>query len=253
MRMSDVFKVFGLILLLTGCTGRGSLAPIEEVKWHPFSQSSYSVRRGDTLYAIAFRYDRDYRELARANHLRYPYSLRVGQRINIAGAGSGRRFYQWQSARRRPQSRHWNRPSQSSPAARPVYTQVRSIQMNSRGQWQWPLSGQVITGFAPESGNKGLDIAGRQGDKVHAAGGGVVAYAGNGLSGYGNLIIIKHNNQYLTAYGHNARNLVREGQRVRKGQAIAEIGQIDRRHWGVHFEFRRSGQPVNPLNFIQKG
>ena len=86
-----------------------------------------------------------------------------------------------------------------------------------------------------------------------AASSGVVAYAGSGQAGYGNLIIIKHDNQYLTAYGNNLRNLVREGQHIQTGQAIAEIGVVDRRYWGVHFEIRQAGKPVNPLNYLQKG
>ena len=88
---------------------------------------------------------------------------------------------------------------------------------------------------------------------MHASSSGVVAYAGSGLAGYGNLIIIKHNNEFLTAYGNNARNLVREGQRVSSGQIIAEAGVIERKYYGVHFEIRKRGVPVNPLNYLQKG
>ena len=114
------------------------------------------------------------------------------------------------------------------------------------------MRGRVVATYVPQQGKKGIDIAGKKGDKIHAAAGGTVAYAGNGLSGYGNLIIIKHDNQYLTAYGDNLHNLVKEGQRIRRGQIIAEMGVVDRRFWGVHFEIRKAGKPVNPLNYLQK-
>ena len=111
----------------------------------------------------------------------------------------------------------------------------------------------MVTGFIPAQGKKGINIACRKEDKVRAASSGVVAYAGSGLAGYGNLIIIKHNNEYLTAYGNNARNLVSEGQRVNSGQIIAVAGMVDHKYWGVHFEIRKAGKPVNPLIYLQKG
>ena len=110
----------------------------------------------------------------------------------------------------------------------------------------------MVATFVPQQGKKGIDIAGSKGQKIQAAAGGVVAYAGSGLSGYGNLIIIKHNNQYLTAYGNKLRNLVKEGQHIRAGQTIAEMGVVDRRYWGVHFEIRKAGIPVNPLSYLKK-
>ncbi|MDP1603334.1 MAG: peptidoglycan DD-metalloendopeptidase family protein [Legionella sp.] len=109
-----------------------------------------------------------------------------------------------------------------------------------------------MANFFPEQGKKGIDIAGKKGDIVRAASGGMVAYSGNGLSGYGNLIIIKHDGQFLTAYGNNLRNRVREGQKVKAGQIIAEMGIVDRKFWGVHFEIRKAGQPVNPMSYLQR-
>lgn len=119
--------------------------------------------------------------------------------------------------------------------------------------WLWPVSGRVVTSFVPEQGKKGINIASRKGEKVIAAAAGVVAYAGSGLAGYGNLIIIKHNYGYLTAYGNNSKIMVSEGQHVKAGQIIAEVGVVDRKYTGVHFEIRKSGIPVNPLNYLQKG
>jgi lipoprotein NlpD len=129
-------------------------------------------------------------------------------------------------------------------------TVINSPKQHQRG-WLWPAEGRVATSFVPQQGKKGIDIAGHKGQKIRAAGDGTVAYAGNGLSGYGNLIIIKHDNQYLTAYGNNLRNLVKEGQRIHYGQTIADMGIVDRRFWGVHFEMRRAGKPVNPMDYLK--
>jgi len=237
-----------LLIILVGCGGRNTLAPVSEITWQPYSknQRTHIVRRGETLYAIAFRYDTDYRQLAQLNRVRPPYSLRVGQVLSLNGLTRQPRVIQ-----RAPVQRQntYRRPIQ--PKQRVTYTPV--YQPRSSGGWLWPVRGRVVTSFIPTQGKKGINIACTRGEKVHAAASGVVAYAGSGLSGYGNLIIIKHNNEYLTAYGNNARNLVSEGQSVKSGQVIAEVGVLERKYMGVHFEIRRAGIPVNPLNYLQKG
>lgn len=240
-----IFCLF-IILILAGCGARNELAPVTESKWQPFSryQKTHTVRRGETLYAIAFRYDTDYRHLALLNHLRPPYSLRVGQILNVQGGRRRlppRRLNETQRyVRQRPQAQHQVIRS-------PVFF------ARSSSGWLWPVSGHVVASFIPDQGKKGINIACKKGEKIRSSASGVVAYAGSGLSGYGNLIIIKHNNKFLTAYGNNAKNLVSEGQRVSSGQIIAEAGVIDRKYWGVHFEIRKKGIPVNPLNYLQKG
>lgn len=227
-----------LLLVLTACGGREDLAPVVELNWRAANAHAtrHVVMRGETLYAIAFRYDRDYRELAAANHLYSPYSLRIGQVIYL------------QPNRRvttvTPKARYAPHQYKQQPAyTRPVFT--------GSGRWVWPAHGRVVANFVPGQGKKGLDIAGKKGDKIFAASAGTVAYAGSGLAGYGNLIIIKHNNQYLTAYGNNARNLVSEGQTIKAGQVIAEMGVVNRQFFGVHFEIRKFGTPVNPLNYLR--
>lgn len=229
----------GLVLLsLTACGGREDLAPVVELNWRAANThvANYVVTRGDTLYSIAFRYDSDYRKLAQANHLSSPYSLRVGQVIHIQAG-----------------THHLNRAT-----SKPRFSQPRFVRQPTPTRrvfegsgWLWPAHGRVVANFVPNQGKKGLDIAGKKGDKIYAAKRGVVAYAGSGLAGYGNLIIIKHDNQFLTAYGNNEHNLVREGQSIRAGQVIADMGIVDRRYWGVHFEIRQSGQPVNPSNYLK--
>ncbi|KTD41601.1 peptidoglycan DD-metalloendopeptidase family protein [Legionella parisiensis] len=239
------FLCLFLMITLVGCGN--NLAPVTELKWNPYSryQKVYVVKRGDTLFSIAFRYDTNYRTLARLNHINPPYSLRVGQVIRLQGIIIPRH----RKITRPATARHYYvAPARTSVIYSPANRYARST-----SGWLWPVSGRVTTSFIPEQGKKGINIACRKGEKVIAAANGVVAYAGSGLAGYGNLIIIKHNHEYLTAYGNNARIMVSEGQQVKAGQIIGIAGVIDRKYTGVHFEIRRSGVPVNPLNYLQKG
>lgn len=252
--MSSLLKFLGYLVLtatLIGCEDRGDLAPVTESRWLPLhhQQNRYVVQRGDTLYSIAFRYDTDYRTLAALNSLPPPYRLRIGQVLRINGTVSrplASTFSSSPTPKRQPGIKQplpkqslTRRPSMSYPV--------------TASGWFWPIRGRVVMQFMPNQGKKGINIASNKGERVHAALSGVVAYAGNGLGGYGNLIIIKHNNEFLTAYGNNRRNLVSEGQAVKTGQVIAEVGLIEHRYWGVHFEIRKRGVPVNPLNYLQKG
>ena len=233
-------------IIIAGCGSSGELAPVTELKSQAFSRSPniHIVHRGETLYAIAFGYDTDFRQLARLNNLRPPYNLRVGQVLHVR-AGTRKIIPKTNYV---PQPNYVRRPQAKQPVVQaPIRTNYVS------GYWYWPLRGRVVTNFIPNQGKKGINIASNKGEKVHAASNGVVAYAGSGLVGYGNLIIIKHDNQYINAYGHNAKNLVSEGQRVNAGQVIAEVGLIDHKYWGVHFEIRKMGIPVNPLNYLKKG
>lgn len=247
LKLCKTLFCLALIALLCSCESRNQLAPVSELKSRSWARNPrvHVVKRGETLYAIAFRYDTDYRQLAALNHVNPPYSLRVGQVINLQG------IHRNAPPIRPRYSAPYRTPTVNKAPPRVIYSPRRAYFASSG--WIWPVSGRVVTTFIPAQGKKGINIACRKGDKVIASSGGVVAYSGSGLSGYGNLIIIKHNNEYLTAYGNNARNFVREGQQVKAGQAIAEAGVIDRKYWGVHFEIRKVGVPVNPLNYLQKG
>jgi lipoprotein NlpD len=244
------FILIGLSVLCS-CGQREGLAPVVELNWRAANTNAkqHEVLRGETLYAIAFRYDQDYRNLAVINHLNSPYTLRVGQVVRFQPAAVSAKTSYYSRSKPIKQAKsvwHVARPTMAT-RSRPQYIRQQY------SSWSWPVRGRVVAAYSPQQGKKGIDIAGSKGEKIHAANGGVVAYAGSGLSGYGNLIIIKHDNQYLTAYGNNLRNLVREGQHIQAGQAIAEIGVVDRRYWGVHFEIRKAGKPVNPLNYLQNG
>lgn len=229
--MRNWLLIFALINLVS-CGTRDGLAPVDEVVWAPLNlhATTYKVKRGDTLYSIAFRYDADYKQLARINNIRAPYNLAVGQVISLRTARG-----------------------QAKPKVARIkrHTPVYSYKPSSN-KWSWPVRGSVKTYFAPGRGIKGINIAARKGSKVRAAQSGVVAYAGNGLENYGNLIIIKHSNNYLTAYGNNSRNIVKEGQQVSGGQVIAEVGVINRNYYGLHFEIRKKGKPINPLLYLRK-
>ncbi|KTC74709.1 hypothetical protein Lbir_0742 [Legionella birminghamensis] len=236
-----------LVCLLSGCAVSPRLAPVEDIRsrWNLSHKAAYVVQAGDTLYAIAFRFDKDVRQLAAYNHLRLPYSIRAGQIIRLTPNGQIPR-----SIRQPLQSAKAAKTTQFI-KAKPI-SAVTSPVSYAGGSWKWPALGRVTAGFNPQQGKKGIDIAGSKGAYVYASGDGVVAYSGNGLSGYGNLIIIKHEGQFLTAYANNLKNKVNEGQKVKAGQIIAEMGVIDRQFWGVHFEIRKSGQPVNPMLYLQK-
>ena len=253
------FGCYGFIflsaLLLASCADRDDLAPVEEPKWRSVGQKAtrYKVVQGDTLYSIAFRYDLDYRQMAEFNNLKSPFTLKIGQVLRLKGQASsiGRRLvapYYSLHARLKP-SVLPQKPQIAPSNPSPTYSTIPS---NSNSKWSWPAKGRVVESFSPQRGIKGINIEGKKGDKVFAAASGVVAYAGNGLAGYGNLIIIKHDNQFLTAYGNNLQNRVREGQAIQKGQVIADMGVVNRKYWGVHFEIRQLGKPVNPLGGFLK-
>ena len=229
-----------LILFLSSCGTRTGLAPVVESHWREVNShaQTHKVRKGETLYAIAFRYDQDYRRLAVTNSLRKPYQLYVGQTLNLRSSSPRK----WVSTK--PIVAASRYPKKIYPKSNAYHS--------ASSYWHWPSTGRVVTMFAPEIGKKGIDIAGKKGNKIQSAAAGVVAYAGSGLTGYGNLIIIKHDKQFLTAYGNNAKNLVREGQKISKGQVIAEMGVVNRNFWGVHFEIRKAGTPVNPLQYLPR-
>ena len=209
-----------------------NLAPVSEVRWQePKNRSRHVVQRGETLFAIAFLYDTDSQHLAALNHLHAPYALKVGQVLQLKAA--------------------YPRPAirQLRPKIAPQLA-PRSLAYKATHAWLWPVRGRVLSDFSPTQGKKGINIACSKGDKILASAAGVVAYAGSGLSGYGNLIIIKHGNDYLTAYGNNSSLFVAEGQKVKAGQVIAQAGLLNRQYFGVHFEIRKRGVPVNPLNYL---
>ena len=220
---------------------------------------TYAVQRGDTLAKIALEHGVTWRDLARWNNIDNPNVIEVGQILRVTPpAESGPRTaitrpLPPQGARAGSAATDSTSPAaQSSPASSPQpagTTTPPSAASDDAPAFIWPAQGNLVNGF-DESRNKGLDIAGKSGDPVLAAADGRVVYAGSGLRGYGNLIILKHNNTYLTAYAHNQTLLVKEDQDVRRGQKIAEMGNTDADQVKLHFEIRRQGKPVDPARFL---
>lgn len=235
--------------LLVACDERATLAPVVEGSWRADNPSAnvYRVKSGDTLYSIAFRYDQDYRRLAAMNGLQSPYVVKVGQVIHLKSQDitASMPHIIYVNRRAAPQQQ-WSRPQLRQP-------QPSLSRLSNNTHWSWPVHGAILSSFSPEMGRKGIDIAGKKGQTIRATAHGTVAYAGDGLPGYGNLILIQHPKQLLSAYGYNARNLVHAGQTVHAGQAIAIIGVSPKRRYAMHFEVRKAGQPVNPGYFLSKG
>ncbi|MDZ7826733.1 MAG: peptidoglycan DD-metalloendopeptidase family protein [Gammaproteobacteria bacterium] len=241
-----------LLLLLAGCAGTGSAPVIERGLADPPASGYHRVREGDTLYSIAWRYGVDWRTLARRNRIDAPYTIFPDQRLWIlrdAPAGS------------RPASseRDSGRVAASAPAARPKPSAGGS---GSRSEvpspasdpprWQWPLEGEVIQGFSTAGSrlSKGIDIRGAPGDRVRAVSDGEVVYAGTGLRGHRQLVIVKHDDTWLSAYAHNSLPLVTEGERVGRGDAVARLEGDGDRDRLLHFEIRREGKPVDPADLL---
>lgn len=231
----------------------------------PVTSGQYVVRRGDTLYSIAFRFGWDWKALAARNGIVPPYLIRVGQVIRFDGRQPARApAVAVAPAATRPAPVGRPVAPIQAPAARPqaqapvpvkatqATTAVQPVQRSASG-WAWPASGVVIGRFSSNGSlNKGIDIAGDLGQPVLAASDGSVVYAGSGLRGYGELLIIKHSDTYVSAYGHNRRLLVQEGQRVKAGQTIAEMGSTGADRVKLHFEIRRQGKPVDPLQYLPR-
>ena len=222
-----------LVFLIAGCAGLPPIYTIES------GTGTYVVRKGDSLYSIAFRYGLDYKILARINGVRPPYTIYVNQSIRLRGSAQlpkkGGGSLATKSSSKPPSKASKTPRAPSAPVAR----------------WRWPVKGEVISRFSlVQPVNKGIDIAGDSGDAVMAAADGVVVYAGGNLRGYGQLVIVKHNDNFLSAYGNNEKMLVKEGQKVKAGKSIARVGKTAANVGMLHFEIRRDGKPVDPLKYL---
>ncbi len=250
-----VFMVVVLVAAVSGCARTGhygkGLYRADNNRWHA---GYHTIRHGDTLYSIAFQYGTDYRELARWNGIKAPFHIYIGQRIRLI-----------------PPSRAQSKPPRTSTTSQKRLTDTPRVAAGSTSRakqtkkkpkkstnkrtlsWLWPTRGKLSGYFSSRnSGKKGIEVAGKKGQAIVAAESGTVVYAGSGLRGYGQLIILKHNDTYISAYAHNSRIRVKEEQKVKKGQRIADMGSSGSDNTILHFEIRRDGRPVNPLKFLPK-
>lgn len=228
-------------LLGGGCGGAA-------LRWEP---DIHTVRRGETLYSIAFRYRLDHRSLAVWNGIDDPGLIFAGQRLRLTPPPESPGPRQPRDDTVAGAVAAPRAPPQPSPAPQSAPPPVRRPAPTPEPVWQWPASGELLARFGDDGAlGRGIDIGGRVGDNVRAAAAGRVVYSGSGLLGYGNLIILKHNEMYLSAYGHNETLLVREGDAVGAGQRIARMGHGPGDRAVLHFELRIDGQPVDPLQYL---
>ena len=233
--------------------------------------ADYVVQSGDTLYAVAFRLGMDYRTLADINNIDPPYVIKVSQVLKTAASPDAPNLSpQKPSAATRSKVQ----PASSVPAAKSSPSAVASssaidgqrVQTQTPprpsppsapmanvpvDRWSWPADGRVSRSFSKE-GHKGIDVSGERGAPVRAVAPGVIVYSGTGVTGYGALLIVKHNDTYLSAYGHNDALLVGEGEKVQAGQLIAEMGSTSTDSVKLHFEIRRNGVPVDPEGLLPR-
>ena len=220
--MKVLITVF-CIFLLAGCASK------KEPRF--FHHTNYTVVKGDTLHSIGWRHGVTVEELVRWNNLRPPYTIYPGQKLRLNSGDTT-----VSSSNRAKSSTAKKKTTPKKPQAPAV-----------KG-WRWPVNGKIISRFSGT--NNGIDIAAKKGAPVVAAAPGEVVYAGSGLRHYGNLIIIKHNTSYFSAYAHNRKMLVKESDKVKGGQKIAEVGDSGADRVMLHFEIRRDGSPVDPLNYL---
>jgi len=254
------------------------------------SMGYYTVKKGDTLYSIALDHGQDHKDVAAWNNLDNPNVIRIGQKLRVAPTDSGapvavakpvtssapievkpavgvatgtnsetfkrepkggKLAFSDEALAKARQGDVAPKPVENRPEVRPA-AQVPADKPAVAGDdvdWIWPAGGKLIALFA-EGSSKGVDIAGKAGDSVLAAADGVVSYAGAGLRGYGNLVVLRHNATYLSVYAHNSKLLVKEKDAVTKGQKIAEMGSTDTESPRLHFEIRRQGKPADPQKFL---
>lgn len=223
------FSAWMLIILLlsAGCTT--TLPKKRDLT----SSLQYIVKKNDTLYSVGIRSGHGYKRLAMWNNIAAPYKIYQGQKLKLFSGNS--------SVSRSKKKKNNKKTSNISTINKKML----------KSYWKWPVKGKILRNFY-RTGYKGIDITGSIGQKIKTARAGVVVYSGSGLTGYGKLLIIKHDYLYLSAYAHNRRLLVKEGQKVIKGQYIAEMGVGVNAKPSLHFEIRKNGKPVNPLNYLPK-
>ena len=224
-----------LVVLVSGCGNTGKV-PVRDVGRYDTGEF-HRVQKGDTLYSIAWRYNLDYKTLAAANNIKPPYMIYVDQKIMLRG-----------------QILEQNRKSEKKEVGKKlprVLPQKEKVTNQGELVWRWPIRGEVIKPFSLKKNiNKGIDIKGTLGQRVSAAADGMVVYAGGNLRGYGKLVIIKHNESFLSAYGNNQEIQVSEGEQVKGGQMVAKVGATAANVEMLHFEIRLNGRPQDPVKYL---
>ena len=257
---STTLKVFSILIvlcLLFSCASNPR-ATVDERSNRPGHKGKiHTVSAGETLFSIAWRYGVDYKKLAVFNAINSPYTIYPSQKIRVdLRAWKGQKTSAHATALT-TRSRQANGAAQGDARSEkgPSFSPKSTINPALQGapKWQWPVSGKLLAPFQGDFGlSKGIDLSGKLGEPVLAAASGRVVYAGSGLSGYGKLLILKHNETFLSAYAHNDEISVKEGEFVKGGQRIADMGSSGTDRVKLHFEIRSEGSPVDPLKLLPK-
>ena len=250
--------------LVVACSGNKA-APVADRTLAAHAQRDRRiVVAGDTLYSIAWEAGRDYQEIARWNRIAPPYRLQPGQVIKLTAPRAGEKIDPPGNAQAPRSPRDKPLTAAPKPSAKPLPRSISGKPPSTPakphtqppvapfGLWAWPTAGKVIGTYSANTANKGIDIAGTRAQAIRAAASGKVVYAGSGLRGYGQLIILKHSEDFLSAYAHNDKIYVKEGDVIKQGQQIAEMGSSGADRVKLHFEIRQGGVPVDPLQFLPK-
>ncbi len=225
--MRIFFICLCLISLLYGCSSK-----LKQPRY--YHNSYHIVEKGDTLHAISWRYGVNAKSLARWNNISPPYTIYPGQKLRVNSTAPIRG------------AKSPSKKSSRKSAAKPSKP-VKTVPV---GDWRWPVKGKLLSKFS--GSNNGIDIVAKEGAVISATSAGKVVYAGSGLRGYGNLLIIKHNASFFSAYAHCRKLFVAEGATVKAGQKIAEVGSTGTDRTKLHFEIRKDGNPVNPLKYLPR-
>ena len=236
-----ILLIISLILVLAGC-GTTSVPVIDKSPNRKIPPERV-VRPGESLYSIAWEFGLDYKKIAAWNGIKKPYLIQAGQRLRLRPNNNV-------VATPQPTTK-----AESSPTTQTTVTKSKpQNQINfapTPSRWNWPAEGNLVGRFSRSKGINGIQIAGKEGSPVRATASGQVVYAGEGLRGYGKLIIVKHNQDYLSAYAHNQSIIVKEGQQVKAQQRIAQMGSSGADRTMLHFEIRKGGKPVDPLKYLK--
>ena len=240
--MKSLIQIIYLVIIACAITSCGTTS--ESVQNTTGGSGRYTVKKSDTLYSIAWRYGLDYHQLAQWNQIGKDFIIHPGRRLILVEPKKTTLLAGNTKASKSVKTTGLSKQKKTSEAVKNKNTSVK---------WRWPSSGKIINTFAANKlDRKGIDIAGKLGQSVHAVANGKVVYSGNGLAGYGNLIIIKHNDTYLSAYAYNQQRLVKEGMMVKAGMVISKMGQHPNGSTRLHFEIRKNGKPVDPLKYLPR-
>lgn len=266
-RSLKLFVILIALLLMVSCASHSPAPVLDRSKNIANRPKTHVVIPGDTLFSIAWRYGLKYEILAKHNRIYPPYIIRPSQiiRLDVAGAGGaivGRQQSSAQNTGVSPSAKSNNKKPvaalkgnnnrKENKTAKNANT-TNKTQAWGAPQWRWPVKGPLLSSFQGSNAlNKGIDLGGKLGEPVLAAADGQVVYSGSGLRGYGKLLIVKHNEIFLSAYAHNDRLLVKEGDFVKVGQRIADMGSSGTDRVKLHFEIRRDGTPVDPIKFLPR-